>query len=58
MTFLAREFFTSIFLYVAELGDKKNSNPTLPVFCNKPVQVQNTILKDPFYCSTVAVGKK
>ena len=52
------KMFTSVFSYVAELGDEENSQPTPPVVGDVPEQVRNTVVKDPFYCFTVAVGKK
>ena len=52
------KMFTSVFSYVAEIGDEENAPPTPPVVGDVPQPVQNTVIKDPFYCYTVAVGKK
>jgi len=52
------KMFTAVFSYVAELGDEENAPPTTPVVGEIPEPAQNTVVKDPLYCYTVAVGKK
>jgi len=58
------KMFTSVFSFIAELGDEANSKPGPPVV-RENGQVEPLVdvlcpaaVPDPLYCFTVAVGKK
>jgi len=59
------KMFTSVFSFIAEMGDEARSNPDPPVVDqNGALETPpdwskiKTRIKDPLYCYTCAVGKK
>jgi hypothetical protein len=50
--------FTSVFSYVAEIGDEEKAMPTPPVVGEPPDVPVSSEVHDPMFCYTVAVGKK
>ena len=58
------KMFTSVFSYIAEMGDEKNAKPSPPVL-NDDGTVDTSmelsteaVVRNPMYCYTVAVGRK
>jgi trehalose 6-phosphate synthase/phosphatase len=55
------KMFTSVYSYVAEIGDEDNAQPNPPVVGEDPATVQPIVAtqaSDPMYTYAVAVGKK
>jgi trehalose 6-phosphate synthase/phosphatase len=56
------KMFTSVFSYIAEMGDEQNAKPIPPVVGSDPsiqdMPMSTPHIRDPMYCYTVAVGKK
>lgn len=55
------KMFTSVYSYIAEIGDEHNAQPNPPVVGEDPSSVQPlraTNVMDPMYTYAVAVGKK
>lgn len=58
------KMFTSVFSHIAEIGYDAVSKPGPPVMradgslVDEPQEPEKTVIKDPLYCFTVAVGKK
>jgi trehalose 6-phosphate synthase/phosphatase len=55
------KMFTSVYSYVAEIGDEDNAQPNPPVVGEDPATVQPIVAtqaRDPMYTYAVAVGKK
>eukprot|EP00548_Thalassiothrix_antarctica_P008912 CAMPEP_0194133568 /NCGR_PEP_ID=MMETSP0152-20130528/3683_1 /TAXON_ID=1049557 /ORGANISM="Thalassiothrix antarctica, Strain L6-D1" /LENGTH=1134 /DNA_ID=CAMNT_0038828897 /DNA_START=38 /DNA_END=3443 /DNA_ORIENTATION=+ len=55
------KMFTSVYSYVAEIGDEENAQPDPPIVDENPRSVElleSMKARDPMYTYTVAVGKK
>jgi trehalose 6-phosphate synthase/phosphatase len=52
------KIFTSVFSYVAEIGDEEKAMPTPPVVGEPPDVPVSSEVRDPMFCYTVAVGKE
>ncbi|CAB9521106.1 trehalose-phosphate synthase [Seminavis robusta] len=58
------KMFTSVFSYIAEMGDEKNAKPSPPVLnedgsVDTPMELSNEcVVRNPLYSYTVAVGRK
>lgn len=55
------KMFTSVYSYVAEIGDEDNAQPNPPIVGEDPNAIQSlkaTVARDPMYAFAVAVGKK
>mmetsp|Transcript_11069 Transcript_11069/g.17059 ORF Transcript_11069/g.17059 Transcript_11069/m.17059 type:complete len:1126 (+) Transcript_11069:150-3527(+) len=55
------KMFTSVYSYVAEIGDEENAQPNPPIMNEDPKAVEpmkSMTVRDPMYTYNVAVGKK
>jgi trehalose 6-phosphate synthase/phosphatase len=58
------KMFTSVFSYIAEMGDEKNAKPSPPVMnddgsIDTPMELSDeAVIRNPLYAYTVAVGRK
>jgi len=55
------KMFTSVYSYVAEIGDEENAQPNPPIMNEDTTTIEplkSTTVRDPMYTYNVAVGKK